>query len=193
LGTGEWVRSNPLPALFVLFKQPSRGRCAKTAAGKRSRSNKSNKAARSAKEPWLLVASPQLSTYSARQLVRLYRQRMQIELSFRDMKSQHFGEGLERSRSRSAGRFTVLVLIASLAIFLLWLLGTAASVQQLDQRLRPGSRNRRAYSRVFLARLLLTLDACQALLDDLCNAIHDVDQWVAHDHNELLSEPAPAA
>jgi hypothetical protein len=193
LGTGEWVRSNPLPALFVLFKQPPKGRRAKTAAGKRSRSNTSNKAARGAKEPWLLVASPRLATYSARQLVRLYRQRMQIELSFRDMKSQHFGEGLERSRSRSAGRFTVLVLIASLAIFLLWLLGTAASHQQLEQRLRPGSRHRRAYSRVFLARLLLTLDACQALLDDLCNAIHDVDQWVAHDHKDLLPEPAPAA
>ncbi|MEA3276262.1 MAG: transposase, partial [Pseudomonadota bacterium] len=49
----------------------------------------------------------------------LYRQRMQIEESFRDMKSQHFGEGLERSRSNGSARFTVLVLIASLAAFLL--------------------------------------------------------------------------
>ncbi|WP_157174481.1 hypothetical protein [Thiocystis violascens] len=42
------------------------------------------------------------------------------------MKNLHFGEGLERSRSRSAVRFAVLVLIASLAAFLFWLLGTAA-------------------------------------------------------------------
>ncbi len=126
-------------------------------------------------------------------LKALYRSRWNVELGFRDVKSQHLGEGLERSRSRSAGRFTVLVLIASLAILLLWLLGTATSDQQFDQRLRPGSRNRRAYLRVFLARLLLTLDACQALLDNLWNAIHDVDQWVARDHNDLLSAPAPAA
>lgn len=56
---------------------------------------------------------------------------MHIEEAFGDLKSQHDGEGLERSRSRSAGRFTVLVLIASLAAFLLWLLGTAATHQPL--------------------------------------------------------------
>ena len=123
LGSGQWVRSNPLPALLVLVKQSPQGRQSKTAAGKRSRSKKSTQAARSAREPWLLVASPRLAKLTARQVVRLYRQRMQIEEAFRDLKSQHYGEGLERSRSRSAGRFTVLVLIASLAAFLLWLLG----------------------------------------------------------------------
>jgi hypothetical protein len=79
LGPGEWVRSNPLEALLVLVKQPPQGRRRRTAAGQRSRSKKSTQAARSAREPWLLVASPQLSKLSARQVVRLYRQRMQIE------------------------------------------------------------------------------------------------------------------
>jgi hypothetical protein len=41
-----------------------------------------------------LVASPRLAGLGAKQLVRLYRQRMQIEEAFRDMKSQHFGAGL---------------------------------------------------------------------------------------------------
>jgi hypothetical protein len=50
---------------------------------------------------------------------------MQIVLSCRDMKSEHFGAERERSASRSAARFTVLVLIASLAALLLWLIGTA--------------------------------------------------------------------
>lgn len=39
LGTGDWVRSNPLQALFVLVKQPPQGRRGKTAAGQRARSN----------------------------------------------------------------------------------------------------------------------------------------------------------
>lgn len=188
LGSGDWVRSNPLRALFVLVKQPPQGRRAKTAAGKRSRSKRSTQAARSAREPWLLVASLRLGALSAKQVVRLYRSRMQIEEAFRDLKSQHFGEGLERSRSRSAGRFTVLVLIASLAAFLLWLLGTAATHRQLDRRLRPGSRKHGPYSRLFLARLLLTLESCRDLIEEVVTAVVDVDQWVSTHHTALFAE-----
>ena len=188
LGQGDWVRSNPLQALLVLVKEQPRGRRRKTAAGKRARSKRSTQAARSAREPWLLVASPRLSMLSARQVVRLYRQRMQIEEAFRDLKNQHYGEGLERSRSRSAGRFTVLVLIAALAAFLLWLLGTAATHQGLDQRLRPGSRKRNAYSRLFLARLLLTLESCRDLIEELVAAVVQVDQWVSRHHGALFPE-----
>ena len=113
---------------------------------------------------------------------------MQIELSFRDMKSEHFGEGLERSASSGVGRFTVLVLIASLAAILLWLIGTAAERAGLHQRLRPGSRKRRAYSRLFLARLLLTLEHCKTAIVDLLQAVGPLDQWVASDHDSLLAE-----
>jgi len=55
---------------------------------------------------------------------------MQIEESFRHMKSQHFGEGLACNRSNGTGRFSVLVLIASLAAFLLWLLGEVVKSQR---------------------------------------------------------------
>ncbi len=41
LGIGEWVRSNPLRAAFVLVRKPKQGRRAKTASGKRARSKKS--------------------------------------------------------------------------------------------------------------------------------------------------------
>jgi hypothetical protein len=188
LGIGEWVRSNPLRAAFVLVRKPKQGRRAKTAAGKRSRSKKSQQAARNAREPWLLVASTRLADWPAKRLVRVYRQRMQIELSFRDMKSQHFGEGLECSASSGAGRYTVLVLIASLAAILLWLIGAAAERCGVHERLRPGSRKRRAYSRLFLARLLLTLEDCRTTIAELVDAIGPLDQWVASDHDALLAE-----
>lgn len=60
--------------------------------------------ARNAPEPWLLVASTRPAEWPARPLVKVYRQSMQIELSFRDMKRRHFGKGLECSASRGAGR-----------------------------------------------------------------------------------------
>jgi hypothetical protein len=186
LGEGDWVRSNPLRAIFVLVRRAKQGRSAKTANGRRSRSKKSMQAARAAREPWLLVASTALAAWAPQKVAKLYRQRMQIEESFRDMKSQHFGEGLECSRSDGVGRFTVLVLIASLAAFLLWLLGTAAERLELHQRLRPGSRKRRAYSRLFLARLLLVLDSYRHLLEELFAAVGDASEWVETDHDALL-------
>jgi len=112
----------------------------------------------------LLVAGIQLANLSAKKLGRLYRQRMQIEENFRDVKSQHFGEVLECSRSRGVGRFTVLVLIASLAAFVLWLLGTVAERGGLERWLHPGNGKRRVYSRLFLARLLVVLEACHDVL-----------------------------
>lgn len=186
LGEGEWVRSNPLRAIFVLVRHPDKGRRNKTALGKRARSKKSIQAARGAREPWLLVASTRLGNWKAQRLVGLYRQRMQIEEAFRDMKSLHFGEGLERSGSSGTARFTVLVLIASLAAFLLWLLGTAAEHIGLEERMRPGSRRRRAYSRIFLARLILVLDSCRDLLGEALAAVGAADQWVASHHDALV-------
>ncbi|WP_462321323.1 hypothetical protein [Halochromatium sp.] len=104
------------------------------------------------------------------------------------MKSQHFGVGLECSASNGSGRFTVLVLIASLSAIPLWLIGTAAERGGWHERMRPGSGKRRAYSRLFLARLLLTLENCRSTLDELINAIGPIDQWVASDHDALLAK-----
>ena len=80
LGEGDWVRSNPLRAIFVLVRQANKGRRGNNANGKRSRSKKSQQAARAAREPWLLVASTRFADWPAKRVVRLYRQRMQIEI-----------------------------------------------------------------------------------------------------------------
>jgi hypothetical protein len=94
---------------------------------------------------------------------------------------------LERSRSNGVTRLKVLVVIASLVAFLLWLLGTAAEAAGLEQRMRPGSRKRRAYSRLFLARLILTLDSCCTSLDEVIASTGAADQWVADHHDAPLA------
>jgi hypothetical protein len=96
--------------------------------------------------------------------------------------------GLECSASKGIGRFNVLVLIASLAAILLWLIGTAAERGEWHERLRPGSRKRRAYSRLFLARLLLTLEEGRSILAELIEALGPLDQCVASDHDALLAQ-----
>ena len=131
--------------------------------------------AHAAKEPWLLVAGTPFADLPAKPLVRLYRQRMQIEERFRDLKNQHFGEGLECNRSHAAWRSTVLVLIASLAAFVLWLLGTAAERCRRQRWLHPGNGRRRVYSRLFLARLPVVLASCREVLNELVGMIGPLD------------------
>jgi hypothetical protein len=67
--------------------------------------------ARRAVEPWLLATD--LINARVTQIVDLYALRMQIELTFRDAKNGRMGWGLEQARSSTAGRQSVLLLIAS--------------------------------------------------------------------------------
>lgn len=113
---------------------------------------------------------------------------MQIEESLRNLKSQPFGAGLECSRSDGVGRFTVLMLIAALAAFLLWLLGTAAEHAGLHRHLHPSNGQRRVDSRLFLARLLMVLHDYGDVLNDLLKSITSPDQWVADDHAAVLAD-----
>jgi hypothetical protein len=53
--------------------------------------------------------------------------------------------------------------------------------------MRPGNQKRRADSRVFLVRLLLTLDDGKTAATALADAIGPLDQWVANDHDALLA------
>ena len=91
--------------------------------GTRARSKHSRKNARSQTEPWLLAASCSLRQLSAAAIAARYAQRMQIEPSFRDTKNARWGLGLERSGTRTPERLAVLVLIATLAQWVLYLVG----------------------------------------------------------------------
>lgn len=87
-------------------------------------------------EPWLLVASPSL-TLSARQLITLYGRRMQIELSFRDLKSHRYGQCFEDSLTRKGARIEVLLLLSAMAAFASWLVGMACESCGIDTWLAP--------------------------------------------------------
>ena len=79
-----------------------------------------------ANRAWLLVTSLPITSKLAKKVVHIYSTRMQIEESFRDVKSVRFGVGFELNLTRSAQRLQNLLLIAMIATFVLWLLGMAA-------------------------------------------------------------------
>jgi hypothetical protein len=64
-------------------------------------------------------------------VIATYRKRMQIEEGFRDAKDERYGLGLDMSLSKSKARYTVLLLIAALAVFIAWLFGKVAYQRKL--------------------------------------------------------------
>src|SRR5690606_2861504 len=97
---------------------------------------------------------PQLRTLRADEIVALYSLRMQIEENFRDSKSGALGMGLELSQSRSARRLQALLLISTLAAFLLWHIGQLAEAEGLHRRFKSTTRPGRELSIVWLGKLL---------------------------------------
>ncbi|QKT02806.1 transposase [Ectothiorhodospiraceae bacterium 2226] len=97
----------------------------RTRLGTRAKGGYSRKVAKREREPWLLAYSRSLSELPAAHIAALYGKRMQIELSFRDLKSHRFGAAFEDTLTRDAPRLEMLLLIHALAILAAWLEGVA--------------------------------------------------------------------
>lgn len=150
-GLMDVTRSAPMRARIVLHAKPSQGRKDRTCQGQPARNSNSRKSAQREREPWILMASPGLKL-SMRQVVTLYARRMQIELSFRDLKSHRYGQGFEDSLTRKGARIEVLLLLSTLAAFATWLVGTACEAGGIDIWLTPYRSKRRLYSVMRLGR-----------------------------------------
>jgi len=172
LGQYNYVRSHPVPCHLVLVKRASQKRHKKSRLGKRVSSSRSLKNARAQREPWLLAASPNLAHLSAEAVVAVYAQRMQIEESFRDLKSERFGLGFSANRSTQKDRLGVLLLIACLASFVLRLIGEAGKAKQLEFQFQSNTRR----SRPVLSVITLALQLVQ----------HGMAAFPPHEFREAL-------
>jgi hypothetical protein len=142
---------------MVLYRRRALGGKRYGRAGHGSTPKARREAKASAREPWLLSHSPQLRRFRAEEIVALYGLRMQIEENFRDIKSVQLGMGLEISQSRSALRLHALLLIGTLAAFLLWQIGQLAETEGLQKRFKATNRTARELSIITLAKLLCSM------------------------------------
>jgi len=124
LGRILLTRKTPLECELVIYKGKPKGRTKKTKFGDRTRSNHSKKNSAKEKEPWLLASSLKVNSKLAKQVKTIYATRMQIEETFRDVKSARFGLGFALNRTYKTERLQMLLLIVMLALFVLWVLGT---------------------------------------------------------------------
>lgn len=179
-GSMDIARSNPLTARVVLHAKPPKGRKHHNRRGAPARDSNSRKNAQRESEPWLLIASPSLDL-STRQLVLLYARRMQIELSFRDLKSHRYGQGFEDSLTRKGARIEVLLLLSAMAAFASWLVGMACERCGIDAWLAPFRSKRRLYSVMRLGREALVRRWSNTRLSEL------IDQ-LKHPSPQLLDQ-----
>jgi len=133
LGGYQMCRRNPIDCQMVVYKRKKKGRKDLTATGESARKCKHSRSnAAREKEPWLLATSLSPSTSKfAKKITKIYQSRMQIEESFRDLKT---GLDFNISNTRKQKRLDVLLLIAILAQFVLYLLGVAVKLRGLHRR-----------------------------------------------------------
>jgi hypothetical protein len=185
LGLMDTVRSAPWVCRMIIYGKAACGRKHRTRKGEIARGTASRKHAHREREPWLLVVSPQLQL-TARQLTALYRRRMQIEASFRDLKSHRYGNAFEDSLTRKGSRLEILLLLNALATFASWLAGLACEASGLDQWLAPRRCRRRLYSVLRVGREALVRRWPIGMAHDL------IDRLKSPDNHWLDQTGAPA-
>ncbi|EGQ9765780.1 IS4 family transposase, partial [Vibrio alginolyticus] len=156
LGCQKLTKSNAINCQIALYKALPKGR-------KNQRSTRTNchhPSAKvysdSAKEPWVLATNLPTTVRTPKQLVKLYEKRMQIEETFRDLKSPAYGLGLRQSRTSRPERFDIILLIALMLQLMFWLAGTHAQRQGWDRHFQANTvRNRNVLSTVRLGMEVL--------------------------------------
>ena len=77
---------------------------------------------------------------------------MQIELSFRDLKSDRYANAIKDTPTRKEPCIEVLLLISPLAAFVSWLIALACEASGVDESLMPLRSKRRLYSLLRIGR-----------------------------------------
>jgi hypothetical protein len=127
---GLLAKGNPHWCEFYVVKQRKKNRIRKNLAGKKIQCSVSKKHEKRGNEPWLIVSSLPSEKCSANEIMNIYKKRMQIEESFRDLKNTKNGFGLRHSRSFILDRFNVILLLGVIATWALWILGVVAKHKQ---------------------------------------------------------------
>jgi len=125
LGLFELARSQPITARLVTLlrkktKKPWKNKKL-PAVGRRKQRN-----IKSAREPLILMTSLPPKSVSASKVADLYALRWRIEMAFRDHKCGRFGLGLDLIRTKTLLRAQAYFLLAALAHYVAFVLGTAA-------------------------------------------------------------------
>jgi len=151
LGYKKLTKSNPIHCHMALYKSLPKGRKCQRSTRTNCHHPSSTVYSVANKEPWVLATNLPQTARTPKQLVNLYAKRMQIEETFRDLKSPAYGLGLRQSRTNSPERFDIILLIALMLQLMFWLAGLHAIQQGWDRHFQANTiRTRNVLSTVRL-------------------------------------------
>jgi len=113
----------------------------------------------------------------AEKAVKFYALRMQIEEAFRDLKSSRFGLGLELHHTYQLERLQVLLLIATLALMVAWIIGKATEHTGQHRHFQANTvRDRVVLSTIFLGFKVIDDPRVTIRLADVIAAINSLHE-----------------
>ncbi len=104
---------------------------------------------------------------------------MQIEESFRDLKSIRFGLSLELHLTYQIERLQVMLLIAALALMVAWLMGKATELTGQHWQYQANTiRTRKVLSTIFIGLKMIEDKRTTLTANDLNTAWHVLDEII---------------
>lgn len=148
---------------LVTTRRSAKGRSVKVSRGKTTTKLASGRYRSSAVEPWLLATNlPE--HYKGAQIVNLYSKRMQIEESFRDVKSPQFGLSARHIRTTCTYRWSVKMLLAAITQITYWIIGVIGHSQDMQRVFQANTvRDKKVFSYFTLGKLIIEHDKLELL------------------------------
>lgn len=134
---------------------------------------------RIAKEPWILATNlPKI--YDTTKILNAYKKRMQIEESFRDIKSTRYGLGGRYIQTRCIYRWGVAMLLAAIAQITLWVIGVIGHSQGFQKIFQVNTvRDKKQFSYFYLGQLIVEFNKIDKLIIDYDNLSSVIEMELA--------------
>lgn len=134
-----------------------------------------------AKEPWILATNLP-SSYNATQIVNYYKKRMQIEESFRDIKSPQYGLSARFARTKCIHRWGVKMLLAAIVQIVSWIIGIIGHSLNYQKKFQANTvKDKKVFSYFFLGQLIIEHNMVHELKVDYEKLPEIIDKELARE------------
>lgn len=134
--------------------------------------------------PWVLATSLEEGEEYYKKIVKRYALRMQIEQNFRDDKNERWGFAMQFSRTKTPQRISILLMLVTIASFVLMMIGTASESLNLHRKFQANTvRNRRVLSLVTLAKQVMMHMGEQLRIENLIDGMNQMATGASYEFN----------
>jgi hypothetical protein len=162
---------------LVTTRRLPKGRVLKDTRGNSHGRNGSGRYRTSGREPWLLATNLPCHKYKATEIVTFYTKRMQIEESFRDLKSHQFGLCARYIRTKCIHRWGVKMLLAAIVQITYWVIGVIGHSQGMQKIFQANTvKDKKIFSYFTLGKLIIEHERISQIIFDESNLAQIVQQ-----------------